>query len=398
MDRNEAIKKLATLSQRERQVLGLVCAGTPYKVIAKTLFIEIPTVKAVMGRVYVKLGLDQLAPAERRKAIYQVYGPLLDSSALPSEPMPPEKDEPVSMAIIKMVDEDEIEIIPPTKSEVIYIPEPVKPDGRRPIMMIIVGALSVVCLLVVIVLLRGRSTPAEIPTQGNPQNVVATEAIMLENTATSVPTSVQVLPTEAPIIQENTAVPTTPPEPTTAQLPTAVVPSISLPFSDSFDNGTNPAWEILSGSWLTADGRYTISNADQKWAFSVLDDPSWTNYRIKVNVKLESSKEGGIAIVVRYGANKYLAFHVVNLFSKGGWAFYDGHSFTDISGYGSITNPDQFDLEVDAIGNEFIAKINGMETQRISLSGYDKGGVGLGISCFYPACSSFSDFQVRPAP
>ena len=36
--------------------------------------------------------------------------------------MPPEKDEPVPMAIIKMVDEDEIEVTPPTQGEVIYIP------------------------------------------------------------------------------------------------------------------------------------------------------------------------------------------------------------------------------------------------------------------------------------
>ena len=117
-----------------------------------------------------------------------------------------------------------------------------------------------------------------------------------------------------------------------------------------------------------------------------------------MNVNLESSDEGEVAVIVRYGGNKYLAFHVVNLFSKGGWATYDGNSFTNIAGYGSIAIKHQFNLEVDAIGNEFIAKINGMETQRISLSGYENGGVGLGISCYYSPCSSFGGFQVSPAP
>jgi len=60
--------------------------------------------------------------------------------------MPPNKDEPVSTAII-MVEEDEIEVIPTPKSEVIYIPEPKKPLGyslprsRRSVWGIIVGVL-----------------------------------------------------------------------------------------------------------------------------------------------------------------------------------------------------------------------------------------------------------------
>ena len=65
MYEDELRRRLATLSQRERQVLMLVCNGTAYKEIAKILFIAEPTVKSVMGRVYVKLGLDQLDRSKR---------------------------------------------------------------------------------------------------------------------------------------------------------------------------------------------------------------------------------------------------------------------------------------------------------------------------------------------
>jgi DNA-binding CsgD family transcriptional regulator len=58
---NDDLQKLATLSKREREVLWLVCEGNSYKEISGKLFISIPTVKATMGRVYLKLGLDLMS-------------------------------------------------------------------------------------------------------------------------------------------------------------------------------------------------------------------------------------------------------------------------------------------------------------------------------------------------
>ena len=406
MAEEDAIQKLAKLSQRERQVLGLVCAGMMYKDIAQTLFISLPTVKAVMGRVYVKLGLDQLDKAERTKAIYQIYGPLLKTSTLPPESMPPETNEPVPSGIIQKVDEDELAVINVPPQEIIYIPTPPKNDragrneARRPRIGLFVTILLFVCLLAGLYLFRGSIFPGLAAPKIITQIVTATGSAASENTIAAFPTLTQSMPTNTSIPQEATATATNPPQPTATLLPTPTVPAIALPFSDNFDNGASSTWQVLNGSWLTANGRYTVSDANNTWEFAALNDPAWTNYQIKTNVKLESSDEGEVAVMVRYlsSENKYLVFHAVNIFSKGGWAYYDGNDFTNIAGYGSIAIPRQFDLEIDVVGNQFIAKINGMTTQEITLSGNEAGGVGLGISCFYAPCASFDNFQVNPAP
>ena len=423
MTEDEDIRNLKKLSPRERQILGMVCSGMKLQPIADQLGFSLITIKTDMGHIYVKLGLNYLDSAQRKKVIFQIYCPLIETLSSLSEPLhptknevqtpestisgteasqseepasvPPDAEERVPAEIIKMVDEDQLSLITPPKPVVIYIPQPIKQKTGRDrsrlwVVVAFVGVLAIVCLVVGILLGR-QLFPGSVPAQSNPPVIMPTEVVL--------PTSPQVMPEATAIIQQATAVPTNPPPPTAPLIATAVPATISLPFSDTFDNGANPAWNILSGDWLTADGRYTISNADNKWAFSILDDPGWTNYRVKVNVKLESSDEGLVVVIVRYGGSKYLVFRVVQIWHEGAWAFYDGNSFTDIAGRGSIDiTTHQFDLELDVSGNEFIAKIDGMETQRISLSGYETGGVGLGINCFYPACSSFGNFQVNPIP
>jgi hypothetical protein len=109
--------------------------------------------------------------------------------------------------------------------------------------------------------------------------------------------------------------------------------------------------------------------------------------------------EGEEAIIVRYlsSQSKYLVFYQ-NTLAQAGWAFYNGNSFDFISGHGSISVPPQFDLEIDAVGNVFTARINGMMAQQISISGYENGGVGLGALCQNTPCSSFDDFQISSIP
>ena len=109
---DEDLQKLAKLSKREREVLWLVCEGNSYEEISKKLFISIPTVKANMGRVYVKLGLDQLKQAERVKAIHQIFCSLMREVELPPEEPEPAKPEPVPAYIVSMVNDDERSIIP----------------------------------------------------------------------------------------------------------------------------------------------------------------------------------------------------------------------------------------------------------------------------------------------
>ena len=385
MNSYDISKRLENLSQRERQVLGMVCSGLMYKEISQNLFISLPTVKSVMGRVYVKLGLDVLSKAERMKAIYELYCPLLKASPIPDEPSIPESNEPVSASIIRLVDEDEMIVITPSSQGPVSSPlitsKPAPTRRNRTCLVSGVIGLLVLCCVAIAFLFRNQLFSFL-----NPSTNILSQPTM----EAPIPGYTSPPATSIPVISTKS------PQPTAVFSPTDAVTSITLPFTDNFSAGANSAWKIQSGDWLVANNRYTISNGDSQWGMVVLDAPNWTNYRIKTKVKLEKSDEGEVMVIVRYlsNQNKYLVFQMINIFSKGGFAIYDGSNFTKISGYGSVALDHDFDLEIDAIGNNFVAKINGIVTQQINLSGYEQGGVGLGISCFYAPCGSFSNFQI----
>jgi hypothetical protein len=394
------------------------------KEIAQKLKMSLPTVKSNFKNICITFGIKELSQGERRKIIYQIYCPLVEGASPSNEQLPPEKNEPKQPEPVtpisvppgqvssKPVPQENVspepELDEPDSSEKVKLagktPPPVgeieihqeKKRGTKrppwPVVAILVVVLAVVCLIGAL-LLGNQLIPRVIQALGNAPSFMATEGVQ--------PNSPQFFPTFTQI-QQAPVVATNPPEPTTPILPTAVIPSISLPFSDNFDNGVNPAWEILSGSWLTADGRYTISNTDHVWAFSILDDPSWIDYQVKVNVVRShqfSAAEGEEALIVRYlsSKSKYLVFYI-NTLDQAGWAYYDGRSFDFIAGYKSKAVQDQYDLEIDAVGNTFTAKINGMLAQQISISGYENGGVGLGVTCSMTPCVSYKNFQISSAP
>jgi hypothetical protein len=189
-------------------------------------------------------------------------------------------------------------------------------------------------------------------------------------------------------------------------IPTPVPTEVPLqPFSDDFGSGPNSAWNVLSGSWITTGGRYTtIGSVDQfqdYWLWSVLDGASWRNYRVKVDYKINypySANQGQIAIAVRMGSGQRLAF-VVDVFMRAGWGFIDSNTDniqyvgTD---YGKDVPPNGTIL-LEASGNDFTGYVNGTQIQTLNLSGFESGGVGLGVYCHIGTqCPSFDNFSVQP--
>ena len=56
-------------------------------------------------------------------------------------------------------------------------------------------------------------------------------------------------------------------------------------------------------------------------------------------------------------------------------------------------------LEIEANGNNFIVRVNGRQVQQVSLSGYDSGGIALGMICSNSlGCPSFDDVKVTYLP
>lgn len=138
MNINDPVQQLSALTEREREVLRLVCDGLPYKSIGEELFIAEATVKSHMGNIYVKLGLDSLLKSQRKLILYQVYCPVLQETTFTPKPDEPDGPEPeaVPKEIIVMVEEDDVAIMPyPQKPlqpiDVVESPPPYYAPPRR---------------------------------------------------------------------------------------------------------------------------------------------------------------------------------------------------------------------------------------------------------------------------
>jgi hypothetical protein len=208
-------------------------------------------------------------------------------------------------------------------------------------------------------------------------------------------------PTEKPV-QQDTITPTVtiaPPPPTAIPLPV-----ISLPFSDNFDSGINPAWKMLNGTWFTGDGRATVLNNNGYFQYLMLDDPTWTDYTVSVDLHIyayAAANQGKAAIAVRsLNSQKNFIGFFIDYFARGSWALLgeDGNSSHLISGVGgsNYSIPKDSTIEIEVSGSNFIARVNGREYQRVNYPGYERGGVVLLIECSVEiGCPSFDNLGVR---
>jgi hypothetical protein len=400
----DAIEQLKILTARQREVLGLVCQGNEYKYIGKVLFIDENTVKSHMANIYVKLDLTELTPALRRKILFETYCP-----ALHGLDFAPKKDEriepePAPEEIIRMVENDERALVdvPPMDEEEKESSgqqgkrKPDKHEGaekkRHPWRWLFV--LTFLALFVFggfqayswiqefIGSMQGSSSQEEPETTNNLTSTAP------KSVSTSVSSDAEAAPTM-----------TAPPSPT--KTPAA---KVSLPFTDTFDSGFKSEWKPLSGSWITANGKLTAIKPDTDLHLIMLDDPTWTNYRVSVDVHINNygaPSMGEFAIGVRAlnTQSQFLGFFVDTL-KRGGWAFlgswHSEHEY--LIGQGEVGSiPEDATYEIEVNGNEFVVRVNGREYQRINLSGYERGGILLGVECSNDhECPSFDNLVIEP--
>ena len=72
MNHEDPLEQLLKLTERQREVLGLVCDSLSYKAIGEKLFITEGAVKAHMANVYITLGLEHLRREQRRQKLFEV--------------------------------------------------------------------------------------------------------------------------------------------------------------------------------------------------------------------------------------------------------------------------------------------------------------------------------------
>jgi len=170
-------------------------------------------------------------------------------------------------------------------------------------------------------------------------------------------------------------------------LPTAPpTPSLSLPFSDDFDAGPKPDWDVLPGKWGMARGKYTLTDISSSpvTGVSVVGDAEWHDYTVEADVSglahgsWEGSGDDGMAaILVRIQDDgRAVGLMVDKDFLD--WEILDGDSWTVVSntrvgGYGESGAH----IKVEAKGNVYAAHVDGKMITSFSDDRFPSGKVGL---------------------
>jgi DNA-binding CsgD family transcriptional regulator len=400
MTEQDVYGQLRSLTERQREVLSLVCEGKEYKEVGEELFITENAVKAHMANIYEKLGLIYLSRTPRKKSLFDTYCPALKSSHFEPSENEPTEPETASEEAIKIVEEDEraLMVVEPEIIDIIPPEKPKKKKRRRN------GWKWILALIIIALLTFGGFKVYEfaagfigsLQIQASPAEEEEQEPIA------------QVIPTNTTRLPEPTTRPTntvfTPiPQPTRTQFP-----KVSLPFNEDFSNGINSPWTVGYGNWFVTDSGASISISDlnDDSGSIVLDDPTLTDYKVKVKVHtphMWSANQGQFGVIVRYGSHRDQ--NIIFYMDSNGrfkWSYIE--SLSELSFYQPpVTGVDKdagstnVTLEIEVIGNTFIAKVNGGKIDQFSMAGYERGGVVLVTKCGnVGSCPSFSDLSIEP--
>lgn len=168
-------------------------------------------------------------------------------------------------------------------------------------------------------------------------------------------------PTNTPY-PTNELQPTYTPYPTYTSIPFPTIPptpSISLPFSDNFDNGMKSEWKVIQGQPLIVDGRLSSTGSSNEKAVLEIGD-SFTNYTAEFDFELlPNSHYMGFIIgrQIRYTGTDYCC-NLWESFSGGQWEY-----IADGAPNGTGRNGH---AQVVVSGNTYSLFINGQMVSKIT--------------------------------
>ncbi len=228
---NDAHSKFDTLTNREKEVLNLVCEGLIYKEVGEELFIAEATVKSHMGNIYRKLSLDELPNTQRTGQLFKIYCPLLKEQP-PSSNIDEEEEEPepVPSEVERMVEEDEKALVLRKFPQIIDVsPKPAPKKKSRGSLWLFIGGIivGIAILLGLLYVFREPIIALIAPVEPTTQEVAQKPS----NTPKSVPSAtpevnevlVVVTATSPPSTKTPNPTNTSPP-PTDTAVPTPFVP------------------------------------------------------------------------------------------------------------------------------------------------------------------------------
>lgn len=151
-------------------------------------------------------------------------------------------------------------------------------------------------------------------------------------------------------------------------------------FSDNFDNGASPLWNVESGDWTASGGVYfSAAAADPGRTFL----PSFVLGDFTIDVDINDIKDGGIWLRVAGSGGVLLV--------TGGWGgsgtglywhtYYDGDQSAPLNRVDGLFTPGVSDAHVRVVvsGDTYSAYVNGSDTAATTLETnlFSTGYVGL---------------------
>jgi DNA-binding CsgD family transcriptional regulator len=303
----ERRKLLEKLSDRESEVVALLCQDVEDPEIAAKLFISESTVRSHVRNAALKLQLDKPDdPYLRRKLIVQYFCPVLKTTfqepstltrpietatppAIAEEPISPPSEEQTFGSSIGP------DVAGPTGATEEDAPlSELHPSRFRAGVLIGLGVVIGILIMVALAFARGMLTAFLQPTQTVPitaaipsplptsiSAIIATSGPIVLATAQVTLTTEPILPTTLVV---DTATPTTIPAPPTVTVTPSPPPETVL-FSDNFDTGLNPAWKIVMGEATVADGKLTPTSREIWLSL----DNNWANYQMSFDALSNAS-------------------------------------------------------------------------------------------------------------
>jgi hypothetical protein len=199
--------------------------------------------------------------------------------------------------------------------------------------------------------------------------------------------------------------PTTPP--TVTPSPTEFVPPENgILFEDNFDSGDLSAWKQVSGEWIVSNGQLTVLPSESdSYRWIALVRPEWRNYILSVTVYQPfqgSAAQEDVLVTVRNNTSQenYLGVPA-DYFGNVYWAFI-GEGYFDKEPIAGENGDFDFEtgstMELEVLDDTYTLRINGREIQKITMSGYNSGGISLGTECNRSPCGSFDNVKVTYLP
>ncbi len=378
MSEDEAFDKLKLLSKREFEILKLYCEFHEYKEIAKMLFVSESAVKNYMGRIYVKLGLDQLPRRARFLAMGEIYCPALhdfekstnfdkDLNAVETEP------EPISQETMKKVEDDDggpLEIIKQEANKFVPPPDKINQGYKRRPNPFAIGfvIISLIAILFMGYSIYDRFWGTSAAQHGGTTSKIQTQVIADEENAT-VPTKASqpvVAPTNTDVV------------PTESPTPEATAPpQADVLFEDDFEDGLSEAWEVISGNPIIVNGMLT---ADQDTWIAV-GDPTWTDYSVefKASSKYVYYNWGSNFTAVRMNGmeNMYVYEWVV---SQSRWHIVENGEWNEVPQSEFRPGSDFVEYKIVIKGNSITTYIGGVQKLSFFDDKFSQGRVGIMIT------------------